>query len=201
MMKLKQFVSTQRGQAMTEFVIVLPPLLLMFFAVLYFGKAVVYKGKVNMAARYVSFVEARGQTATGLYEKFFEGAGPNNVSHYVDDDWGPQSAGLGWAVAFAAKDDLALAAFTTYKASPGLQQTPAKMAGVRYSYDPPGMLSFIGGKVTAASQGVDADPWKISTAENLVLKGAYCLQYQWDFAVGEHREDVWWYMTGTDDLW
>lgn len=191
----------QTGQAMTEFVIVLPPLLLMFFAVWYFGKAVIYKGKVNMAAQYVSFVEARGQTADGLYEKFFEGAGPDNVSHYVSDDWGPQSAGLGWALAFAAHDDYVLAGYTIYKATPELQSLPAKKGVVRYNYEPPGLLSWIGSKTTVAALGVDADPWKISSTEAVFLKGGYMIQYQWDFALGQHREDVWWYLTGEDDLW
>lgn len=201
MMRLTQKIKNKRGQAMTEFIIVLPPLLLMFFAVIYFGQAVVYKGKVNMAARYVSFVEARGNTATGLYEKFFEGAGPNNVSFYSHDDWGPQAMGLGWAAAIIASvpKDYTLPLYIAKKSS--IQHQPAQMAQVSYKYDPPGWLSWIGSKTTAGALGVDADPWKISQDEALIVKAGYCLQYQWDFAIGSHREDVWWYLTGTDDQW
>lgn len=193
----------KKGQAMTEFVLVLPPLLIMFFAVLYFGKAVVYKEKVEMVARYVSFVEARGQTATGLYEKFFEGAGPDNVSFYTSDDWAPQASGLGWAASIALKGDAVLAGYVTTRSSPlgsplG-QRQPAQVANVSYSYDPPGMLNWIGSKTTAASLGTDADPWKISSVETNALKPLYMVQYQWDMALGDHREDAWWH--GDEDLW
>ncbi|MFC1851950.1 TadE/TadG family type IV pilus assembly protein [candidate division CSSED10-310 bacterium] len=189
----------QAGQAMTEFVIVLPPLLIMFFSVLYFGKAVIYKEKVNMAARYVSFREARDPgSADGLYQKFFEGAGPNNVSHYTTDDWGPQAAGLGWAAAFLIEEDYVMSGHIASQSTPGLQRVPAKKAHVSYHFSPPGWVSWIGNKTTYASLGVDADPWKISSTTAFFLKGAYCIQYQWDFAIYKHREDTWW---GDDELW
>lgn len=150
--------NSQSGQSMAEFIVVVPVLTLMFYSVLYFGQALVYKGRVAMAARYFTLKEARGfSNKADIYTNFFSDVGSNNVS-YSDGT-------------FAWLDVIGLAAYVVPfwnndqgMESLGLFVNPdvysfAKTGEVSYSYEAPAYLSFIGNHQHNAGLMVDGNPW------------------------------------------
>ncbi|MBN2056191.1 pilus assembly protein [bacterium] len=153
----------QRGQSMAEFVIVVPVLTLMFYAVLYFGQAVVYKGRVAMAARYLTLKTARGFGSGNIHDHFFSDVGPANSSKSTDTyPWINIGGMFTTAAAFAYHDQLLEGLVLPLNPNVWELSTTGE---VSYRYDPPGYLSFIGQKKHKAGLMVDGNPWAWPTMD------------------------------------
>lgn len=151
----------QRGQSMAEFIIVVPTLTLMLYSVLYFGKAVVYKGRVAMAARYWVFKNARGFSPANINQNFFSDVGPNNANSSSDTTPWMNLIGLtSYFIAFAANDQ-ALEGAAVFL-NPNVYEF-ATQGEVSYSYTPPAYLSYIGSHRHEAGLMLDANPWQWPT--------------------------------------
>lgn len=147
----------QRGQSIAEFIVVVPVLTLMLYSVLYFGKAVVYKGRVAMAARYWVFKQARGFSPADINQNFFSDVGENNAGTTVSTFPWTDVIGIGsYYIAFAANNQAleGLMFFTNTNI-----YDFAKQGEVNYSYTPPAYLSYIGGHEHHAGLMLDANPW------------------------------------------
>ncbi|UCD84714.1 MAG: pilus assembly protein [Deltaproteobacteria bacterium] len=161
---LKRQVANKSGQAMVEFVIIMPVLLLLFIAIIFLGRAYLIKANTYTAARYYTWNEGRGAGVNSdkLNELFFQG----DPSKITIEDADPHS--------IAGFDNDALT--TISEIFDILSGTTRKK--VTYALGP---IPFRGGEVKiSSSHYVDIDPWKGMSPAALTLLG---IGVVWGYAV------------------
>ncbi len=165
---LKRLIFDRTGQAMTEFVIVLPVLLLLFLAIIFFGKAYLIKANTQVAARYYTWGVGRKAAVSKkrLSQLFFEGD-PSKIE--IKEAETPSIAGF---------DSRALKGIS--KIFDVLGGT--EMKTVSYTLGP---LPFRAGEIKlSSSHYVDIDPWKGKGMVAMTLLG---IGFGWGYFIDPVR--------------
>lgn len=164
----KRLIFDRSGQAMTEFVIVLPVLLLLFLAIIFFGKAYLIKANTQVAARYYTWKVGRKAVVDKkrLSQLFFEGD-PSKIE--IKEAETPRIAGF---------DSRAFKSIS--KIFDILGSTEMKTVSYRL-----GPLPFQAGEIKiSSSHYVDIDPWKGKSMAAIALLG---IGFGWGYFVDPVR--------------
>lgn len=165
---LKRLIANRSGQAMTEFVIVMPVLLLLFMAIMFFGKAYLIKARTEVAARYYTWGVGRKAAVSKkrLSQLFFEGD-PSKIE--IREAETPSIAGF---------DFRALKSIS--KIFDVLGSTERQTVSYRL-----GPLPFRAGEIKlSSSHYVDIDPWKGRGKVAMTLLG---IGFAWGYFVDPVR--------------
>ncbi len=175
------------GQSVAECVIVLPVLILIFWIVVYFGRAVVLKQRTAMAARYHTHKIARDfpkPDAGKIHSLFFYDVGESaNIG--TNDDTDPVLTLMGMVpmVTTFLTNGQYLPPLTMNLLNPNVREY-ATVGEVSYEVEPVDALSFVGNRIVKAGLVIDANPWVFPSFNFPYLStegmiASYGLQFGW----------------------